>query len=148
MPSKPLNKQYLKIELPKGFLAVQGGETLIEGVPKARVVGAIAAAVGTYMFVSILVQGFGALKNFATLSALSPGPLNKMFGIILTPQQADIKGPKEIAPILDVTDIEINAVAFGAGLATGGVVLAGLNPGEIIKGIGEIIKGVGEIIPG
>lgn len=123
-------KQRIKIELPEGFLETG---TTTQGIPKARIVGATAAGVGAYLMVRVLQKTLGEFfkelpKNLGIL-ALTLSPLISGF---------------EFKPGLEEEQeqlLALDPMATATGLLVGGLVMADINPGEILKGIGEIIPG-------
>ena len=100
-----------------------------------RAVGAALTATGTYLLVhTIIVTGakaFQALTN-------QPVPGSQEWLDVLRGQQKE-KAPQP--PEWSTYD----PAAFAAGLMAGGMVLAGQNPGEVLKGVGTIIDG---LVPG
>ncbi len=127
-----LNKQHHRVEfkLPDGFLGSLGGE-LDGGIPRARIVGATVAGAGAYLLVRALQKTLGdilkelpaILRFLSPLGAFTPGL------------------PEEPLPGPDEELLTLDPAAVSVGLIAGGMVLAGQNPGEILKGIGEIIPG-------
>ncbi len=126
MPSRPLNKQYLKLELPKGFL-----DQFAE-FPKSRVAGAVIAATGAFLLVRVVQKTLGDLSKQLVVASL-------FFAEFFVPGlQEAVKvsllgGPESL--------IVADPAAASVGLIVGGMILAGQNPGEVLKGIGEIIPG-------
>ncbi len=115
-----------------------------------RVVGAGIAAAGIYVMVR-LINEFGrgvvdVAKNIATDVLHVGAPLatffSSLFGVT-----TDVGGALEAARVHDDKESAaffesvggFDPFAFGAALTAGGMVLAGQNPGEILKGIGSII---------
>lgn len=131
MPRPPAQRHTLKIDLPEGLLAQFGGETLHEGVPKARIAGAIAAGVGTYLIVRVFQKTLGDVLHELGRAA---GWFEQIFttGTVHRPGLDPEGGEAIFAP---------DPFAIGMGLVTGGMILAGQNPGEVLKGIGEIVPG-------
>ncbi len=142
-----LDKKHHKIEfkLPEGFLG-QFGSALDNGIPRARIVGAVAAGVGAYLLVrttqkvagDIVRTSVGVVTGFFEAAfnlitgpfiglPLKPGALTPGFSPGLTKEQEAL--------------VAADPFAISIGLITGGMILAGQNPGEILKGIGEIIPG-------
>ena len=112
-----------------------GGETLTKGISKARIAGAIAAGTGGYILVRVLQKTAGDILR-SILSTEPGGEMDSFFGVIF--------GKFGFAPGVKPTQEQLLALdpaAVSIGLLTGGMVLAGLNPGDILKGIGEIIPG-------
>ncbi len=112
----------------------------------SRVIGAGIAAAGIYTMVR-LIGLFGrditeGVKNLATdvFTGVSIPVINfftSIFGV-----QVGVGEPTvETAPAISALEElgQFDPFAFGAALTAGGMVLAGLNPGEILKGIGSII---------
>lgn len=110
-------------------------------------VGAAIAAAGSYLGMHILVT-FGRNVAQAATSAVS-GPLptgfqpaliliNFFIGVFSAPE-------KIFAP---PNWLEFDPYAFATALVVGGMVLAGINPGQVLVGFGQIIEGIGEVIPG
>ncbi len=136
MPSKPLNKQYHKVELklPDGFLGTLGSETMTEGIPKARIAGAVAAGAGAYLMTRVFQKTFGDVLR-DVVGAVDP----------ITQYLADVfGGTPRFQPGVEREKEEILALdpfAVSMGLIVGGMILADQNPGEVLKGIGEIIPG-------
>ncbi len=115
----------------------------------SRIVGASITAVGVYTMVRI-VGLFGRDVGEAVKEAFTGGPLptggqpglsaiNYFIRLFSAP-------PKDEDAMEDTTFLEdlgqFDPFAFGAALMAGGMVLAGLNPGEILKGVGKIIDGL------
>ncbi len=143
MPARPLNKQHHKIEfkLPDGFLGSFGSE-LDGGVPRARTAGAIAAGVGAYLLVRstqkvagdiVRTTVAGATGLFEAIFNVTTGAI---FGIKVKPGGFAPGFTKEQEALFAA-----DPFAISIGLIVGGMILAGQNPGEILKGIGEIIPG-------
>ncbi len=134
-------KQRLRIELPDGFLDQFGP------FPKSRAAGAVAVAVGVYWMVELVAEFGSQVARIATLGALSPAPpLTGLFaGIILPPKLVEEfkPGVKEGEPKIKFK--ELNMWGISMGVMAGGMVLAGLNPGQVLSGIGDLIDG---LIPG
>ncbi len=127
-------KQRIKIELPEGFLATMGGETLTGGIPKARIAGAVAAGAGAYLMTRVFQKTLGdVLKD--VIGAVDP----------ITQYLADVfGGTPRFEPGVGIPKEELVALdpfAVSMGLIVGGMILADQNPGEVLKGIGEIIPG-------
>lgn len=141
-------KQRIRIELPEGFLGAQGSETLEGGIPKWRLVGAGAAGVGAYLMVRVMQKGAadiarglaaGAGNLFLELAKASTFITEALTGVDpfggVGPIDPEVLfgGPESlIAP---------DPFAISIGIIFGGMVLAGQNPAELIKGLGEIIPG-------
>ncbi len=114
-----------------------------------RVIGAGIAAAGIYVMIR-LINEFGrgvvdAAKDLQTdiFTGVSIPVVNvftSLFGISVTPagEKAKAKVHEDITTSLGELG-GFDPFAFGAALTAGGMVLAGLNPGEILKGIGSII---------
>ncbi len=118
----------------------------------SRVIGAAIAAVGVYSMVR-LIGMFGRDVADAAKKAFTEGPLptggqpglaaiNYFISIFGAGEQEAEEAKKKVHEgAIDVL-LELGTFdpfAFGAALTAGGMVLAGLNPGEILKGIGSII---------
>ncbi len=133
-------KQRIRLELPDGFLDHFGA------FPKSRAAGAVAVAIGVYWMVELVAKFGRAVAKVATLSALSPAPpLTGLFAsIILLPEQVEAFTPG-IKEGVQVEIKELNMWGVSMGVMAGGMVLAGLNPGQVLSGIGDIIDG---LIPG
>ncbi len=113
-----------------------------------RVIGAGIAAVGVYVMVRLINQ-FGrnvvkgaegvALDILTGVSIPIVNIFTSLFGTSVTvDEKVKVKVHEEITASLE--DLGgFDPFAFGAALTAGGMVLAGLNPGEILKGIGSII---------
>ncbi len=147
MPSKPLNKQYHKIEfkLPDGFLG-QFGSVLDNGIPRTRIAGAVAAGVGAYLLVRSTQKVAGEIVK--AVVAPVTGFFEAAFNLITGPFIGVPLKPGALTPgfLPGLTKeqealVAADPFAISIGLITGGMILAGLNPGEILKGIGEIIPG-------
>ncbi len=127
----------LKIELPESFLSQQDADR----VPRWRVMGAAATAVGTYLMVDLIGVLGNQIRQAAApvpawLAVLSPGVfLMNWFTRQITGEKLP-ELPKEFKP---------NWLGMALGTMAGGMVLAGLNPGQVLSGIGDIIDG---LIPG
>ncbi len=117
-----------------------------------RVIGAGIAAAGVYFMVR-LINEFGRDVGEAAKKAFTEGPLPtggqpglaaiNYFISVFAPADQEAEKDKERVHE-DVADVlkelgQFDPFAFGAALTAGGMVLAGLNPGEILKGIGSII---------
>ncbi len=127
----------------------------------SRVIGAGIAAAGIYTMVRLVTQfgagiaeGIKSIQKDIFLSTSIPviNFFTSIFGV-----QVGVKGPQPSGvqqkldkkkvhkeeEFVDFTILEelgqFDPFAFGAALTAGGMVLAGLNPGEILKGIGSII---------
>ncbi len=127
-------KQRIRLELPEGFLGTLGSETMTEGIPKARIAGAVAAGAGAYLMTRVFQKTAGDVLR-AVIGAVDPITqyLADVFGG--TPRfQPGVGGAPEEALALD-------PFAVSMGLIVGGMILADQNPGEVLKGIGEIIPG-------
>ncbi len=130
-------KHVHRLELPEGFLSRQDTEK----ISKARIMGAAATAVGTYLMIDIIgVLGdqvrHAAAPVPAWLAVLSPGVfLMNWFTRQITGEKLP-EFPKEFKP---------NWLGIALGTMAGGMVLAGLNPGQVLSGVGDIIDG---LIPG
>ncbi len=147
MPSKPLNKQHHKIELklPDGFL------DQFAPFPKSRVAGAAFVAAGTYGLVAMLPNPFQTARDLEKeLRAQNPdapdwavwlGTFGDLGFTFLNLFGAGIEKKKPPTPVSFPTGIKFSPLGFFTALLAGGMVLAGQNPGEVIKGIGEIIPG-------
>lgn len=101
---------------------------MADGIPKARIAGAIGAGVGAYLLVRVFQKTGGDILReiagvFVWLGQAFQGQFDQ-------PVSGFGGGEELLAP---------EPFAIGIGLVTGGMVLAGQNPGEILKGIGEII---------
>ncbi len=132
-------KQRIKIEFPDGFLDQFGA------FPKSRTAGAVAVAVGVYWMVELVAKFGSSVARIATLGALSPAPpLTALFaGIILPPKPKDFPPPPPVPPGGAIKELNMWGVSLG--VTAGGMVLAGLNPGQVLSGIGAIIDG---LVPG
>ncbi len=121
--------------------------------PKARVAGAAFVAAGTYGIISFLPDPFKTARDLAVeLRAQNPdipdwqiwlGTFGDLGFTFLNLFGAGIEKKKNplLTDIIVPEKIEFNAFAFFTAMMAGGLVLAGQNPGEVIKGIGEIIPG-------
>ncbi len=146
MPSKPLNKQYHKVELklPDGFL------DQFAPFPKSKVTGAAIAAAGAYMGIHILVTFGRNVAGAAAAAFRGPLPTGGQPGLAAINFFISIfSGDAAAKPLtVPVEWTEFDPYAFATALTVGGLVLAGINPGQVLIGFGEIVQGVGEIIPG
>lgn len=116
----------------------------------SRVIGAAISAVGVYAMVR-LVGLFGRGVGDAAKAAFVEGPLptggqpglaaiNYFIGLFSAPPADEDRDRVHEEAIEVLKELgQFDPFAFGAALAAGGMVLAGLNPGEILKGIGSII---------
>ncbi len=115
-----------------------------------RVIGAGIAAAGIYTMVRLIDQ-FGRdigeqVAKAAKDAAIAGLPVINFF-VSIFGVRLGVKEQEEKARVqgmeLDLSVLEelgqFDPFAFGAALTAGGMVLAGLNPGEILKGIGSII---------
>lgn len=131
MARPPAQRHTIKFDLPEDFLATMGGEVLHDGIPKARIAGAVAAGVGAFVLVRTF-QKFGGdvLREVAGVFVWIGQALTGRFD----PPVSGFGGTGEeiFAP---------EPFAISMGLVVGGMILAGQNPGEVLKGIGEIIPG-------
>ncbi len=145
MPRPPIQHHKLIIELPDGLLGKFDAITVPEGIPKARITGAAIAAAGTYMGMHILVT-FGQNVAGAAQSAFKgPIPTGGQPGLAAVNFFIQIfQGGGEAAAFLTapVEWTEFDPYAFSTALIVGGMILAGLNPGEVLLGFGKIIDGI------
>ncbi len=142
MPRPPAQRHTLKIDLPKGLLAKFGGETLAEGIPKARIAGAVVAGVGAYLLVRTTQKIAGDIVR--TTVGAATGLFETIFNVTTGGIFGGRLKPGILAPAFTREQEQLFAAdpfAISIGLITGGMILAGQNPGEILKGIGEIIPG-------
>ncbi len=141
-------KQRLRIELPEGFL------DQFAPFPKSRVAGAAFVAAGTYGLVAMLPNPFQTARDLEKeLKAQNPDAPDwaiflGVFGDLgftffnLFGAGIEKKDPsKPPTPVSFPVGIKFSPLGFFTALLAGGMVLAGQNPGEVIKGIGEIIPG-------
>lgn len=137
MPRPPAQRHTIKLDLPDGILGTFGSETLTEGIPKARIAGAVAAGAGAYLLVRVFQKTLGeVLDEIGSIARFLGGVLPGAGGLGFFP---DVQATEMQRGGEDLLTLEPFAVSIG--LITGGMVLAGQNPGEILKGIGEIIPG-------
>ncbi len=141
-------KQRIRLELPEGFL------DQFSPFPASRVAGAAFVAAGTYGLVAMLPNPLQTAKDLEQeLKAQNPdapdwaiflgvfGDLGFTF-LNLFGAGIEKKAPsKRPTPVSFPIGIKFSSLAFFTALLAGGMVLAGQNPGEVIKGIGEIIPG-------
>ncbi len=117
-----------------------------------RIVGAAISAVGVYTMVR-LIGLFGRDVGDAAKKAFTEGPIptggqpglaaiNYFIGLFSPPSGQDEKRVQEDLVTVFEELGQFDPFAFGAALTAGGMVLAGLNPGEILKGIGSIIDAI------
>ncbi len=119
----------------------------------SRVIGAGIAAAGIYTMVRLIgIFGRGIAEGvkdvqkdiFLTTSVPVINFFTSIFGVQVRAKEQEEKarvGGEEInLSILEELG-QFDPFAFGAALTAGGMILAGQNPGEVIKGIGEIIPG-------
>ncbi len=144
MPARSLDKKYLKLELPKGFL------DQFAPFPKSRVTGAAIAAAGAYMGIHVLVTFGRNVAGAASAALRGPLPTGGQPGLAAINFFISIFSgdPEAKALTVPVEWTEFDPYAFSAALVVGGTILAGINPGDILVGMGQIIQGIGEIIPG
>ncbi len=121
----------------------------------SRVIGAGIAATGIYFMVK-LIDEFGRGVADAAKKAFTEGPLPtggqpglaaiNYFISVFAPGDEEAekdKGRVHERAIETLKELgRFDPFAFGAALTAGGMVLAGLNPGEILKGIGSIIDAI------
>lgn len=144
LPRPPAQRHTIKFDLPEGLLGQFGSETLHEGIPKARIAGAIASGVGAYLLVRVFQKTAGVvLMEIGSIARLLGGILPGTGFLGFFPDspvaQADEMQGNGEENGEELLTLEPFAVSIG--LITGGMILAGQNPGEILKGIGEIIPG-------
>ncbi len=117
----------------------------------SRVIGAGIAAAGIYTMVRLIgMFGRGIAEGvkdvqkdiFLTTSVPVINFFTSIFGVQVRAKEQEEKarvGGEEINLSILEDLGQFDPFAFGAALTAGGMVLAGLNPGEILKGIGSII---------
>ncbi len=127
-------KQRIKIELPEGLLGQFGGET-DGGVPRSRIIGAAVAGVGAYLLVRTAQKTAGDIVRSVVGGLTTVGDF--LVGVfsrgVIRPSTPSFLPEEEL--------LALDPFAVSVALITGGMILAGQNPGEILKGIGEIIPG-------
>ncbi len=117
----------------------------------SRVVGAAIAAAGIYTMVRLVGQfGRGVFEGVKTavqdISVAAVPTINiftSIFGVRLGIKEDALARERVQQKEFSLSALEelgqFDPFAFGAALTAGGMVLAGQNPGEILKGIGSII---------
>lgn len=147
--------------MPEGGKPETFSEALEEWSAKhpAQVLGSALTATGTYSLVHLLVvtaqQPFKTVEAlYAELQAENPqaDPFSLALGTfgdigfsILNFFGANIPKKQAVQVATAPTEValfQFDPIAFGAALMSGGMVLAGQNPGEILKGIGSIIDAI------
>ncbi len=133
----------------EGFLSTHD----VSKIPIARVIGAGITAAGTYMMMvwtikaaktagKIVVEGADVVSDAVLgffVDVFRKAPFLPGTEVSADAIEAQImKGP---AVIGFLKEKELDPLAIGPALIAGGMVLAGLNPGEVLKGIGEILPG-------
>ncbi len=131
--------------------------------PKARVLGATFAAAGVYGLVLLMIdvakkpgetveelqKDLKAQNPDAPDWALALGTFGDLGFMFLNLFGAGIEKKPGIGPGMgsietpaEFMGLSFDPIAFSAAMMAGGLVLAGLNPGEVLKGIGSIIDAV------
>lgn len=112
----------------------------------SRVIGAGIAAAGIYTMVRLIDQfGRGIVEGVKGLAAdvftgVSIPVINfftSIFGVRVGVGEPTLETAPAISELEELG--QFDPFAFGAALTAGGMILAGQNPGEILKGIGSII---------
>ncbi len=122
-------------------------------IPVARIIGAGITAAGTYMMAvwaikagkqagKFVVEAADVVRDsvlgfFVDIFKRSPF----LPGTVVSADALEAQILKGPAVLGFLESKEIDPLAIGPALIAGGMVLAGLNPGEVLKGIGEILPG-------
>ncbi len=137
----------LKIELPEDFLSTHD----VNRIPTARIIGAAITAAGTYMMAMWAIK---AAKNAGTIIVSSADTASDVilgFFVDIFEKAPFLPGTTGAAAALEaqiakgpagigfLKEKKLDPLGIGPALIAGGMVLAGLNPGEVLKGIGEIL---------
>ncbi len=131
--------------------------------PKTRAVGAAFAAAGVYGLVLLMIdvakkpgevvedlrKDLKAQNPDAPDWALALGTFGdlgftflNLFGAGIEKKPGIGLGVGSVETPADFMGLSFDPIAFSAAMMAGGLVLAGLNPGEVLKGIGSIIDAV------
>ncbi len=129
-------------DVPEDFLSRFDADV----IPKWKLTGAVITAVGVYGMVDLI--GLFGKKVLDADPAQQPWlfalgmPLTGVSWLMKV-FSGQFKGEEEI--IQPPSKFKVNWLGLMLGMTAGGMVLAGLNPGQILSGIGDIIDG---LIPG
>ncbi len=114
-----------KIELPEGLLSSLN----VNRIKRARIIGAVITAVGTYMLAKLAIDS-AKVAGKVVFQVLDP--VMDFFSNVFK-----VGDPEAVPGFVEPKGLD--PLAIGPALIAGGMVLAGLNPGEVLKGIGEIL---------
>ncbi len=139
-------KMTLQLELPEGFLSQQDAEK----IPQERIFGAALTAAGVFMLTMITASMVkGAIAGVLAFGVTTQLRIINFFAGIIgkkgTPEELieDVGG--SIVQRVEEALPGVTTLSVSLALTSGGMVLAGLNPGAVLSGIGDIIDG---LIPG